>query len=90
MSDRTNQFKIMLSDQEKAWLEELASSRGLTSSDVLRLYIRTAFFELETIGRMQRAIDSAKAEADASNRLLAGIAGDLRRQNTKRKRKPTR
>jgi hypothetical protein len=41
-NERPNQFKIMLSDEEKAWLEELAARRGLTSSDVLRLYIREA------------------------------------------------
>jgi hypothetical protein len=45
-NERPHQFKIMLSDQEKAWLEELATRRGLTSSDVLRQYIREAHGEL--------------------------------------------
>ncbi|HEY4012767.1 MAG TPA: CopG family transcriptional regulator [Polyangiaceae bacterium] len=46
-SERTNQFKILLSDEEKAWLEEIAAARGLTSSDVLRQYVREAHAELE-------------------------------------------
>ncbi len=45
-NNRTNQFKIMLSDAEKGWLEEIAADRGLTSSDVLRVYIRDAHAEL--------------------------------------------
>jgi hypothetical protein len=45
-SERTNQFKIMLSDAEREWLEELAGSRGLTSSDVIRQYIREARAQL--------------------------------------------
>ena len=39
-TERPNQFKIMLSDEEKAQLEEIAARRGLTASDVLRAYIR--------------------------------------------------
>jgi hypothetical protein len=38
--ERTNQFKILLSDQELTVLKEIAEQRGVTSSDVLRLYIR--------------------------------------------------
>lgn len=41
-SDRQIQFKIMLSTDEKLWLEALAKARGLTASDVLRQYIREA------------------------------------------------
>jgi hypothetical protein len=46
-NDRTNQFKIMLSDDERAWLEAIAARRGLTSSDVLRQYIRDTHQQLE-------------------------------------------
>jgi hypothetical protein len=45
-NSRTNQFKVMLSDAEKVWLEEIAADRGLTSSDVLRVYIRDSHAEL--------------------------------------------
>ena len=38
--ERTNQFKILLSDQELTVLKEVAEQRGVTASDVLRLYIR--------------------------------------------------
>ncbi len=43
---RPLQFKILLSEEEKTWLEKIAASRGLTSSDVLRLYIRDAHLAL--------------------------------------------
>jgi hypothetical protein len=46
-NDRSNQFKILLSDEEKGWLEEVAASRGLTSSDVLRLHIRESHASLQ-------------------------------------------
>lgn len=38
--ERSNQFKILLSDQELAVLKEVAEQRGVTASDLLRLYIR--------------------------------------------------
>lgn len=37
---RTNQFKILLSDDEKTWLQALAEKRGLTPTDYVRLFIR--------------------------------------------------
>jgi hypothetical protein len=47
MANRPHQFKILLSDDEKHWLEQVAESRGLTASDVLRLYIRDARAQVE-------------------------------------------
>lgn len=43
---RETQLKVMVSEEEKGWLEEIASSRGLTSSDVVRLAIRDAYVAL--------------------------------------------
>jgi Ribbon-helix-helix protein, copG family len=48
MNARPHQFKMLLSDDEKEWLEAIAASRGLTSSDVLRVYIREAYAALQT------------------------------------------
>jgi hypothetical protein len=39
-SDRPHQFKIMLSSDEKAWLDEIATERGITATDFLRQHIR--------------------------------------------------
>lgn len=39
---RKNQLKILVSDQEKAWLESVANARGLTVSDWVRQLIREA------------------------------------------------
>lgn len=47
---RSHQLKIKISDNEKKWLEELALSRGLTSSDWLRLMLRDAYREHKTKG----------------------------------------
>jgi hypothetical protein len=43
---RTYQFKILLSEKERAWLEAVARKRGLSASDILRLHI-TALAEEE-------------------------------------------
>ena len=52
-TDRRHQFKIMLSDSEKLALEAVAESRGLTSSDVLRLHIRESYEALQERQRVQ-------------------------------------
>jgi hypothetical protein len=38
--ERHHQFKILLSNDEKAWLQTLADAKGLTPTDYLRQYIR--------------------------------------------------
>lgn len=40
---RTIQFKVLLSDEEKSWLEDLANSKGLTPTDYVRTTIRDAY-----------------------------------------------
>lgn len=37
---RTVQFKILLTPDERRWLEDAAEYAGLTESDLLRLHIR--------------------------------------------------
>lgn len=37
---RENQFKVLLSDEERRELERLAASRGLTASDWVRQQVR--------------------------------------------------
>ena len=46
--DRQNQFKILLSDEERRMLDELAENSGVTASDYLRLYIRREHEQLGT------------------------------------------
>lgn len=46
--DRPNQFKILLSDEERVMLDELAEGRGLTASDYLRTCIRDEYAQLQT------------------------------------------
>ena len=41
--ERSHQFKILLSAEEKRWLDEIAEARGLSASDVVRLYVREAW-----------------------------------------------
>ncbi len=38
--ERPHQFKILLSSDEKEWLQTLADAKGLTPTDYLRQYIR--------------------------------------------------
>lgn len=40
MGERTVQFKLLLSVEERQWLEDLATRRGLTATDVIRQFIR--------------------------------------------------
>lgn len=40
MVERTIQLKLLLSAEEKQWLEEIATRKGLTVSDVVRQFIR--------------------------------------------------
>lgn len=44
--NRVLMIKFRARDEEKAWLADLAESRGLTSSDWLRLAIRDAHQKL--------------------------------------------
>ena len=44
---RTTQLKILLSDLEKTWLENLANDRGFTVSDWVRQQIREAHEKFE-------------------------------------------
>jgi hypothetical protein len=69
-TERPNQFKIMLSDEERAWLEAIASSRGLSASDVLRLYVREAHAELEEKKRATEAEDDFRWK-DHHNDILS-------------------
>jgi hypothetical protein len=69
-NDRPNQFKIMLSDEEKAWLEEIATSRGLTASDVLRLYIREQYGSLLLKKRIEAGPDNDFIWKDWHNEIL--------------------
>lgn len=39
-ADRTVQFKLLLSPDERQWLEEISVRKGLTVSDVIRQFIR--------------------------------------------------
>jgi hypothetical protein len=39
-TDRVVQFKVLLSVEERGWLDEMAEEVGLTASDVLRRHIR--------------------------------------------------
>lgn len=52
VTDRTKQLKVLLSDEEKDWLDALAQARGLTASDVLRQYIRNEHAALEERNRI--------------------------------------
>ena len=74
-NERPNQFKIMLSNEEKAWLEQVAESRGLTSSDVLRLYIREAHAELQLRQAAQADADDFRWE-DWHDAVLAIVASE--------------
>lgn len=62
MARRCHQFNLLLSDEEKAWLEEIATSRGLTSSDVLRQYIRETTAALVE----RRALDASQPHGRAT------------------------
>ncbi len=77
--ERPHQYKILLSEDEKAWLEEIATSRGLTAADVLRQYIREAHAALVasqgvTLGREHQDLlfaFSDGSEAPQSSEELA-------------------
>lgn len=45
--ERPNQLKILVSNEEKVWLERLATAKGLTSSDWVRQQIREAHEALD-------------------------------------------
>jgi hypothetical protein len=47
--DRPNQFKILLSDEERTMLDALAESSGVTASDYLRIVIRREHEQLGTV-----------------------------------------
>lgn len=47
-ADRHYQLKLLLSDEERSWLEQIATAKGLSSADVIRMQIReqhAALFE---------------------------------------------
>ena len=56
-TEHTNQLKILVSDEEKTWLEAVASARGLTSSDWVRQMIRDAFTALQERKQVEAAED---------------------------------
>jgi hypothetical protein len=76
-TDRTHQFKILLSPEEKAQLDGVAASRGLTASDVLRQHIREAHAELEE-GRRLQALQAEQPTEEQDNVLYCFAGEDLR------------
>lgn len=73
-TDRPYQFKIMLSDDEKSRLEEIATRRGLTASDVVRTYIRDVSGGGVTLSRVERQIlvnqlETLKALAESKHEV---------------------
>ncbi len=53
--DRDFQFKIRLSTEEAAWLEELAEGAGVTKTDFLRLLLRRERARLAATPNAKRA-----------------------------------
>jgi len=74
-NERTHQFKIMLSDEEKTWLEAIAAGRGLTSSDVLRLYIRDTWTTLQENARLE--LIRGENPTDDQHQVLSCFAADV-------------
>jgi hypothetical protein len=54
---RTDQLKVLLSLEEKKWLDAIAERRGLTASDVIRQFIRSEYAALE-IRDLHKRIDA--------------------------------
>jgi hypothetical protein len=77
--ERPHQFKIMLSTDEKTWLEEVARRRGTTASDVLRHYIReTCEAELVQIGPLAQGILAVLSSRSPGPTTAAKLAELLR------------
>lgn len=45
MVDRNRRLNLLISDEEHAMLAALAEKRGITASDVVRMFIRDAYAE---------------------------------------------
>jgi hypothetical protein len=83
-NERPNQFKIMLSDEEKMWLEAVAADRGLTASDVLRQHIREAHSTLQERKRLLNEQEDDfrwKGWHDAILRIVADEKDPIRRED---------
>ena len=70
MTDRPHQLKILLSPEEKRWLDQIAAHRGLTASDVVRQYIRLSRTQLVTT---ESVIDSTVGERPTPPSVVARI-----------------
>ena len=75
MTDRPHQLKILLSPEEKRWLDQIVAHRDLTASDVVRQYIRQLVTtESVLVGYRVRTTDGTCVTRRGPHSVIATVA----------------